>query len=93
MNDTKPSKKGDEEPLGFEKAFSRLEEILEQMNSGAAGLDQSLKLYEEADTLIRTCSKRLNDAERKIEMLMKNREGELLLDENQKPKTQDFRMP
>ena len=76
----------------FENAFARLEEILEQMNSGTISLDASLKLYEEADSLIIMCSKRLTDAERKIEMLIKNRSGELALGADQKPLVQDFDM-
>lgn len=76
--------------ISFEKAFARLEEILEKMNSGTASLDESLKLYEEADHLITTCSKRLNDAERKIEILIKNRNGELTLSAEGKPLIQDF---
>jgi exodeoxyribonuclease VII small subunit len=74
----------------FENAFARLEEILEQMNSGTVTLDESLKLYEEADRLIAACNKRLVDAERKIEILIKNRSGELTLDTDQKPMTQEF---
>lgn len=81
------------EPLSFENAFVRLEEILEKMNSGSVSLDESLKLYEEADKLITTCNKRLQDAERKIETLIKTRNGELVLDANQKPVTQDFNLP
>lgn len=61
----------------FEHAFERLEEILEMMNSGTIALDESLKLYEEADSLIAFCSKRLTAAEQKIEMLIKKRDGEL----------------
>lgn len=75
----------------FEEAFTRLEQILERMNSGSISLDESLKLYEEADKLITLCGKRLNDAERKIEMLIKNRNGELVLDTDQKPVTQDYK--
>lgn len=74
----------------FEQAFARLEEILEKMNSGAVTLDESLTLYEEADKLIGTCTKRLNEAERRIEILIKNRQGELVMDVNQTPKTQNF---
>lgn len=74
----------------FESAFHRLEEILEIMNSDTVTLDDSLKLYEEADNLIRFCSKKLNDAETKVEMLMKNREGDLLIGQDKKPLTQDF---
>lgn len=77
----------------FESAFTRLEEILERMNSGTISLDDSLKLYEEADALIGTCNKRLTDAERKIEILIKNRSGELTLGADQKPLLQDFTIP
>lgn len=79
--------------MSFEDAFARLEAILERMNSGSISLDESLKLYEEADKLITTCSKRLNDAERKIEILIKNRNGELSLGSDQKPQTQEFSVP
>ena len=75
---------------GFETSFKRLEEILEQLNSGAVTLDNSLKLYEEANALIIHCSKRLTDAEQRVETLIKNRQGELQLDPNQQPATQPF---
>lgn len=74
--------------LSFETAFQRLEEILEKMNSGAISLDESLKLYEEADKLIHVCNKKLISAEKKIETLIKNRKGELVLGEDQKPTTE-----
>lgn len=76
--------------LSFEAAFARLESILEQMNTGSVSLDDSLKLYEEADKLISTCSKRLNDAERKIEILIKNRNGEPVMNNDQLPTKKDF---
>jgi exodeoxyribonuclease VII small subunit len=76
--------------ISFESAYARLEEILETMNSGKISLEESLKLYEEADRLIAWSSKRLNEAEKKIEMLVKNREGELVLDEKGRPLTQEF---
>lgn len=80
--------------LSFEDCFHRLEEILERMNSSSVGLDESLKLFEEADKLINGCSKRLNEAERKIEILVKNRTtGDLTLGPDQKPQTNDFSTP
>ena len=79
--------------LTYEAAFARLEEILEKMNSGSSTLDESLKLYEEADKLITICGKRLNDAERKIEVLIKNRSGDPVLGSDQRPTTQDFSLP
>jgi exodeoxyribonuclease VII small subunit len=79
-----------QEVLSFEQAFARLEEILEKMNSGTLSLDESLHLYEEADRLITHCNKRLVQAEQKIEMLIKNRDGEISLSENGIPLTQSF---
>lgn len=78
--------------LSFEEAFARLEQILEKLNSGNVSLDESLKLYEEADRLIHECSKRLSDAERKIEILIKNRNGEVAQGADQKPLMQDFQL-
>lgn len=77
--------------LSFEAAFIRLEEILEQLNSGTISLDDSLQLYEEADRLIAICSRRLNEAERKIEIIVKNRNGELALGADEKPLTQEYK--
>lgn len=76
--------------LPFENSLSRLELILEKMNSGAVALEEALKLYEEADQLIGSCNKRLNEAERKVEILIKNRSGEVELGNDGKPLTQAF---
>lgn len=67
----------------FEEAYDRLEEILEKMNAEQVSLDDALSLYEEADGLIGSCQKRLNEAEQKIEILLKKREG-------QPPETTEF---
>ena len=74
--------------VSFEKAFERLEHILESLNTGNPTLEESLQLYEEADSLIISCHKKLSDAEKKIEVLMKNRAGELQLGPDGKPLTQ-----
>ena len=79
-----------DENFSFEEAYGRLETILEKMNSGKLSLDASLKLYEEADSLISACSSRLNQAEQKIEKLIKNREAQLVLDASGKPQTEPF---
>jgi len=76
------------EPLPFEQAFERLEQILEKMNSGKTPLEESLKLFEEAEGLIRSCNARLTTSEQKIEALIKQR-GQVVL-ENDKPKTEQF---
>lgn len=86
-----PPVETDLETINFETAFARLEEILHRLNTGTIGLDESLALYEEADRLIRLCSGRLNEAERRIEVLVKNRQGDLVLGNDEKPLTQDFK--
>lgn len=76
--------------MKFEEAYQRLEEILQAMNSGKVALDDSLKLYEEADKLIVTCQKTLTEAEKKIEILVKNRTGDLTLSEAGAPLKETF---
>ena len=78
-----------EEEFSFEKSYSRLEKILDELNSGEVELEKSLKLYEEADRLILYCNQKLNFAEKKIQTLIKKR-GELLLDEKNQPALEDF---
>ena len=78
------------ETFSFEQAYRRLEIILEKMNSGKLSLDESLKFYEEADSLITACSTRLSQAEQKIEKLVKNREGSLIINAENAPQTESF---
>ncbi len=63
--------------FSFEASYEKLEKILAELNSGETSLEKSLELYEEANKLITLCSSKLNQAEQKIEMLIKNREGTL----------------
>ncbi len=60
----------------FEKALQRLEEIVDDLESGRLCLDESLKIYEEGVGLIKVCNKKLNEAQKKIEVLVKE-EGKL----------------
>ncbi len=62
-----------DDTLSFDKAYQRLEEILEIFNSEQLPLEQALKVYEEADRLIGLCSEKLSSAEQKVQMLIKNR--------------------
>lgn len=72
----------------FEKAFERLEEILKILNEKAISLEDSLKLFEEANFLITNCSSKLEDAEKKVEILIKKR-GNLEMEGNL-PKKENF---
>jgi exodeoxyribonuclease VII small subunit len=65
----------------FEDALKRLEEIAEKLESGDQPLEKSLALFEEGIKLSRFCSTKLNEAEKKISLLMKNKSGDLELKE------------
>jgi exodeoxyribonuclease VII small subunit len=62
----------------FEHALERLEEIVGELEKGDLPLEQSLKLFEEGIKLSRICSKRLEEAERKVEVLLKDRSGSVI---------------
>jgi exodeoxyribonuclease VII small subunit len=59
----------------FEAAMARLEEIVQELEKGDVALEQSLKLFEEGIKLSRICNKRLEEAERKVEILIKDKAG------------------
>ena len=61
----------------FESALERLEEIVGKLEEGEMSLEESLKLFEEGVKLSRLCDQRLQAAERRIEILMKDSEGNL----------------
>ena len=55
----------------FEEALTRLEEIVDQLSKGDAPLDKSLELVEEGTALIKKCGQALDQAEQKVELLVK----------------------
>lgn len=55
----------------FEDDLKKLQKIVEELSSGKLTLGESLKKYEEGVKLAQSCSQTLEDAERKIELLMK----------------------
>lgn len=58
----------------FEQAIGRLEEIVELLERGECGLDQSLKLFEEGAKLAGQCEELLDTAEQKVNLLLANDE-------------------
>ncbi len=64
--------------IKFEKAMGRLEQIVEELEKGELDIDKSLEIFEEGIKMSRVCSKKLNEAEQKIEKLTKNQKGELV---------------
>ena len=65
-----------EKSMSFEKSMQRLDEIVKQMEQGNVPLEDALKLFEEGTTLVKTCSKQLDEAELKVVKLMKDSDGE-----------------
>jgi exodeoxyribonuclease VII small subunit len=57
--------------LSFEKALERLEKIVSEMESGSMSLEDMIARFEEGQGLIKFCSRKLNEVERKIEILVK----------------------
>lgn len=66
--------------MTFEAAMERLEEITRLLESGAEGLDDSLKLYEEGVSLIRLCTQKLESAEQSVKVLQMREDGVVLAD-------------
>jgi exodeoxyribonuclease VII small subunit len=60
----------------FENALKRLEEIVQRLEGGELSLDESLKLFKEGIELSRLCTKKLSEAESKVEKLIKSGEKE-----------------
>jgi exodeoxyribonuclease VII small subunit len=59
----------------FEEALGKLEDIVKKMESGDMTLEESLKAFEEGIKLARLCSRKLDEAERRVEILLKQEEG------------------
>lgn len=59
------------EAMTFEEALKRLEEIVGRLESGQQGLDEMLEAFEEGSELVRVCNRRLDEIEKRIEILIK----------------------
>ena len=61
--------------VNFETALKKLESIVEHLETGELSLEDALKAYEEGVKMADLCSKRLSEAERRVEVLMKTNAG------------------
>jgi exodeoxyribonuclease VII small subunit len=66
----------DETPLSFEAGLQQLEAIVKEMESGELPLERALDLFERGTKLSEACRKQLEEAETRVEILMK-RAGEV----------------
>ncbi len=63
------------EELKFEKAIKKLEDIAKELETGELGLDESVNKFEEGMNLSKACTKMLNEAEKRINILINSEEG------------------
>lgn len=68
-----PVKKGD-----FERSLGRLEEVVKRLENTDLSLDEAMKLFEEGVILSRECQKQLEEAEGRIEILLKKADGKIV---------------
>ena len=61
----------------FEDAMQRLEEIVQSLDSGDLPLEESLKIFEEGMKLVGFCNSKLDEAEKKVSLLVKESDGQL----------------
>ncbi|MGC2298727.1 MAG: exodeoxyribonuclease VII small subunit [Acidobacteriaceae bacterium] len=61
----------------FEESLAKLEEIVAQLERGDLSLEDSVRLFEEGTRLSADCRKHLEEAEGKVELLVKQRDGSM----------------
>lgn len=59
----------------FEDAMKRLEEIVEDLEGGELPLEDSLKVFEEGMKLLTFCSDKLDEVEKRVDLLVKESDG------------------
>ena len=69
----------DESDKKFETALEELENLVEQLESGDLSLEDSLAAFEKGVGLVKLCNQKLSDVEKKIELLVRDKEGRLQL--------------
>lgn len=72
-------KQKSEERLSFEEALKELELIVKSLEEGNLSLDEALASFEKGISLSRICSDKLEQAEKKVDFLMAEQGGELVL--------------
>ncbi|HEX9080172.1 MAG TPA: exodeoxyribonuclease VII small subunit [Desulfuromonadaceae bacterium] len=65
----------------FESALKKLEEVVKRLEGGELTLEESLKAFEEGVKQAAFCSAKLNEAEKRVEMLLKQKDGSFVHEE------------
>jgi exodeoxyribonuclease VII small subunit len=71
--------KKDSQELKFEEAIADLEQVVEHLESGDLSLEDSLAAFEKGVGLVRYCNQKLSEVEKKVELLVKDKQGQLQL--------------
>jgi exodeoxyribonuclease VII small subunit len=79
--------------MKFEEALKRLEKIVQDLEDGDLPLDEACEKYEEGIRLSKACSKKLEQAKKKVEILLKNEDGSMELKEFDERKARDEEKP
>lgn len=77
------AEKKNDKVQNFEKALERLETIVGEMESGSLSLEKMMACFEEGTELVKFCTQKLNEVEKKIEILAKK--GEEIVSEPFEP--------
>ncbi|HVO58716.1 MAG TPA: exodeoxyribonuclease VII small subunit [Dongiaceae bacterium] len=77
MNTPAPKKAEPPKKADFERSLARLEEVVRKLESPQLSLDDAMRLFEEGVALSRECQKQLEEAEGKVEILLKKADGKL----------------
>jgi exodeoxyribonuclease VII small subunit len=77
---TQPAKNNPEKEtkVDFERSLNRLEQVVKRLESPDLSLDDAMKLFEEGVKLSRECQKQLEEAEARVEILMKKADGKFV---------------
>jgi exodeoxyribonuclease VII small subunit len=63
----------------FESALEELESVVEQLESGDLSLEDALAAFEKGVGLVKYCNQKLSEVEKRVELLLKDKEGRLQL--------------
>ena len=78
-------KNTEESPRSIEASLEALEKIVHQLENGDLPLEKSLDLFEQGIRLSRECQDRLNQAERRIEVLLRDNQGRTVVSPYNEP--------
>lgn len=68
----------------FEEAITQLGDIVRKLDTGSTSLDEAMELFEKGIKLTKECNKMLDEAEQKVNILIKNADGSVSAEQTNK---------